>query len=104
MLWARWRYAVVCLAFGLSLIGSKVVHSQDRSIISSTSMARATVSPRPCAGRRPFLDTKRGKEPARETGHSDNPCDEPAFEPTPTCSSEHADLPSKPNNDPFLET
>jgi hypothetical protein len=103
MLWARWRYAVVCLAFGLSLIGSKVVHSQDRSIISSTSMARATVSPRPCADRRPVLDTKRERGPAREAGHSDNSCGEPAFERSATGSSGHADVQEKANDDPVLE-
>jgi hypothetical protein len=103
MPWARWRYAVVCLAFGLSLIGSKVVYSQDGSIISSTSMARATVIPRPCADRRPVLDTKRGRGPARETGHLENKCDEPAFERRATGSSGHADVEEKANEDPVVE-
>jgi hypothetical protein len=103
MPWARWRYAVVFLAFGLLLIGGKVAHSQDRSIISSTSMARATVSPRPCADRRPVLDTKRGRGTARETGHLENKCDEPAFERSATGSSLHADVQEKTNDDPVLE-
>ena len=103
MLWAGRRFAVVFLAFGFSLISSDVVHSQDQSIISTTSMARPTVVPRPCGDRQPVPGLQRRGGSVREADRSDRACAEVAFDSSATASLGHGDVREKANEDPVLE-
>src|SRR6267378_752750 len=103
MLWTGRRFAVVFLAFGLSLISGNVGHSQDQSIISTTSMARPTVVPRPCGDRRPVPGPQRRSGSVREADRSDKLCAEVAFDRSTTASLGHGDVREKANEDPVLE-
>jgi hypothetical protein len=103
MLWAGRRFAVVFLAFGFSLISSNVVHSQDQSIISTTSMARPTLVPRPCGDRQPVPSLQRRGGSVREADRSDRVCAELAFDSSATASLGHGDVREKANEDPVLE-
>src|SRR2546422_7444979 len=67
MPWACRGFAVVFLAFGLSLISGKVAHTQDQSITSSTPMARPKVIPRLCGDRRPVPGPQRKSGSLRYT-------------------------------------
>jgi len=103
MLWAGRRFAVVFLAFGFSLISSDVVHSQDQSIISTTSMARPTVVPRPCGDRQPVPGLPRRGWSVREADRSDRVCAEVAFDRSATAALGHGEVREKANEDPVLE-
>jgi len=103
MLWAGRRFAVVFLAFGFSLISSNVVHSQDQSIISTTSMARPTLVPRPCGDRQPVPSLQRRGGSVREADRSDRVCAEVAFDSSASASLGHGDVREKANEDPVLE-
>src|SRR6266849_9364357 len=103
MPWACRGFAVVFLAFGLSLISGKVAHTQDQSITSSTSMARPKVIPRPCGDRRPVPGPQRKSGSVREADRSDKRCAEVAFDRRATASLGHGDVREKANEDPVLE-
>jgi hypothetical protein len=103
MLWAGRRFAVVFLAFGFSLISGDVVHSQDQSIIATTSMARPTIVPRPCGDRQPVPGPQRKSGSVREADRSDRVCAEVAFDHSATASPGHGDVREKANEDPVLE-
>jgi len=103
MPWACRGFAVVFLAFGLSLICGKVAHTPDQSITSSTSMGRPKVIPRPCRDRRPVPGPQRKSGSVRETDRSDKLCAELAFDRSATASPGHGDVREKANEDPVLE-
>jgi hypothetical protein len=103
MLRARTRFAVLFLAFGLSLISGQVGHSQDQSFASSTPTARPKIIPRPCGDRRPIPETQRERGSAREADHSDKLCAELVFDRGATASPWHADIREKENEDPVLK-
>ena len=103
MPWACRGFAVVFLAFGLSLISGKVAHTQDQFITSSTSMARPKVIPRPCGDRRPVPGPQRKSGSVREADRSDKLCAEVAFDRSATASLGPGDVREKANEDPVLE-
>jgi hypothetical protein len=103
MLWAGRRFAVVFFVFGLLLVSGKVVQPQGQSIISTTSMARPTVIPRPCGDRQPVPNPQRKSGSVRDADGSDKLCAEAAFDRSATASFGHVDGREKANEDPVLE-
>jgi hypothetical protein len=103
MLRARGRFALVFLAFGLSLISGKAAHSEDLSLTSPRSIALRAVIPRLCGDRWPASRTQRESGSPREADRPDILCAEVAFDPSATASPGHADVREKPNEDPVLE-
>jgi hypothetical protein len=103
MLRAHRRFAVVFLAFGLSLISGKVAHSQGQSISSTTSMARAAVVSRSCGDRRPVPGIQLERGPESEADHADKQCAELAFQRSATPLPRPADVRENANEDPVRE-
>jgi hypothetical protein len=103
MPWACRRFAVVFVAFGLSLISGKVTQSQGQSITSRTSLTRSTVVRRRCEDRRPIPGTQRESGSPREADHSEILCAEMAFDRNATASPGRAEVREKANEDPVLE-
>jgi len=104
MLHVRRRFAVVFLAFGLSLISGKVTHSQNQLVTPPTSMTRSAVIPPPCGDRWPVPGAQRERAAARETDHSDKLCAEQVFDRSAIGSPGHSDVRERANEDhPVLE-
>ena len=103
VLQARGRFAVLFLTFGFLLSSGKVVHSQDQSIISPTSMDHLTVIPSLCGNRRLVPYTQRESVSAVEADHWDKLCAEMGFDRNATTSLRHADVREKKDEDPVLE-
>jgi hypothetical protein len=101
MLWARGRFAVVCFAFGLSLISGQMARSGER--LTSASMARRAAIPRRCGDRRPVPGSQRENRSPRETDPSDILCAEVAFEGSAAASPGRADAREKGDEDAVLE-
>jgi hypothetical protein len=103
VLQARGRFAVLFLTFGVLLSSGKVVHSQDQSITSPTSMDHPTVILPLCGNRRLVPYTQRESVSAVEADHWDKLCAETAFDRNATASLRHADVREKEDEDPVLE-
>ncbi len=103
MLRARRGFAVVFLAFTLSLISGGTARCQNQSIASLNSLARSPVVVRPCSESHPAPGITRETRLAHGTDLSGSPCDEPALDRRTTGSPRVADIREKATEDPVLE-
>jgi len=103
MLRARRRFAVVFLAFTLSLISGGTARCQNQSIASLNSLARSPVVVRPCSESLPLPRSQRETTSARETDHADKLCAELALDRSSVGSPWRADIREKENEDAVLE-
>ena len=103
MLQAHGRFAVLFLTFGFLLSSGKVVHSQDQSITSPTSVDHPRAVPRPCGDPRPVPYTQRERVSVVEADHWDKLCDERGFHRNATALPWHAEVREKEGEDPVLE-
>src|SRR5258708_914601 len=103
MLRARRRFAVVFLAFTLSLISGGTARCQNQSIASLNSLARSPVVVRPCSESLPVPRSQRETISARERDHADKLCAELALDRSSVGSPWRADIREKENEDAVLE-
>src|SRR5712691_4316468 len=103
MLRARRRFAVVFLAFTLSLMSGGTARCQNQSIASLNSLARSPVVVRPCSESLPLPRSQRETTSARETDHADKLCAELALDRSSVGSPWRADIREKENEDAVLE-